>query len=44
VLVLTGYGVEARKAFKRCTFQPEHTAEDLLEAVQWILTYAGSQS
>ena len=37
VLVLTGYGVRAREAFKEYAFQPEHVAQDLLAAVQWIL-------
>jgi D-glycero-D-manno-heptose 1,7-bisphosphate phosphatase len=43
VLVLTGYGVEAREAFREHAFQPEYIAENLLQAVQWILTQAGSK-
>jgi len=37
VLVLTGYGMEARKAFKHSDFQPDYIARDLLGAVRWIL-------
>jgi D-glycero-D-manno-heptose 1,7-bisphosphate phosphatase len=37
VLVLTGYGVEAREAFRHLDFQPHYVAADLREAVQWIL-------
>lgn len=41
VLVLTGYGTEAREAFKSSDFQPDHIASDLFEAVQWILSQQG---
>jgi D-glycero-D-manno-heptose 1,7-bisphosphate phosphatase len=42
VLVLTGYGrglVEHQK--ERLTTPPAHTAEDVLEAVRWILAREG---
>ena len=42
VLVLTGYGAEAREAFKHSDFQPDHIARDLLEAVRWILAQQGT--
>ena len=42
VLVLTGYGIEAREHFKNSHCQPDFTAQNLLEAVKWILTQCGS--
>lgn len=45
VMVLTGYGrghVEHRRA--RWKVEPEHIAEDLLEAVEWILHREGGRS
>jgi D-glycero-D-manno-heptose 1,7-bisphosphate phosphatase len=44
VLVLTGYGAEARQAFREADFQPHYIARDLLDAVQWILSRAGGQA
>jgi hypothetical protein len=43
VLVLTGYGTEAREAFKSLDFQPDHIGLDLLDAVRWILAQAGAE-
>ncbi len=43
VLVLTGYGVQAREAFKDYHFQPDHIVPGLLEAVLWILAQEGCQ-
>ena len=37
VLVLTGYGAEAREAYESSDTQPDHVSEDLLDAVKWIL-------
>jgi D-glycero-D-manno-heptose 1,7-bisphosphate phosphatase len=39
VLVLTGYGEQAREAFS--DFQPDHIATDLPDAVTWILVEEG---
>lgn len=37
VLVLTGYGIGAKEHFKSSNYQPDFIAQNLLEAVQWIL-------
>jgi D-glycero-D-manno-heptose 1,7-bisphosphate phosphatase len=37
VLVLTGYGEQARGMSKNCNFQPHHISADLYDAVKWIL-------
>lgn len=45
VLVLTGYGRGEREHHaSRWTVEPDHVAEDLLEAVDWILAREGSCS
>jgi D-glycero-D-manno-heptose 1,7-bisphosphate phosphatase len=39
VLVLTGYGKQARESLNKCNFQPGHyIATDLRDAIKWILT------
>ena len=40
VLVLTGYGEEAREAFRGLDFEPDHIGPNLLDAVRWILAQA----
>jgi histidinol-phosphate phosphatase family protein len=42
VLVLTGYGAEAQESFEHSDFQPDFTAQDLLQAVRWILAQGGT--
>ena len=37
ILVLTGYGEQAREEFISSNFQPNHTSTDLYDAVKWIL-------
>ncbi len=37
VLVLTGYGEKSRKHFKTAALQPAYTAQNLLDAVNWII-------
>lgn len=41
VLVLTGYGMGAREHFKSSNYQPDFTAQNLLEAARWILAQRG---
>jgi len=41
VLVLTGYGREAREHFQYCNFKPDEIEHDLLSAVKWIFTLWG---
>ena len=38
VLVLTGYGEKSRKHFEKAAAQPAYTAQNLLDAVNWIIT------
>lgn len=37
ILVRTGYGLESEKELTGGEFQPDHIADDLLEASRWIL-------
>lgn len=37
ILVRTGYGLESEKELAAGNFQPDHIADDLLEASRWIL-------
>jgi D-glycero-D-manno-heptose 1,7-bisphosphate phosphatase len=37
ILVRTGYGLESEKELAGGEFQPDHIADDLLEAARWIL-------
>lgn len=37
ILVRTGYGLESEKGLAGGEFQPDHIADDLLEASRWIL-------
>ncbi len=38
ILILTGYGKgDLKYVFPRLSFKPDHVAEDLLHAVQWIV-------
>jgi D-glycero-D-manno-heptose 1,7-bisphosphate phosphatase len=37
VLVLTGYGLESRAKLAALGIDPAHVAQDLLDAVNWIL-------
>ena len=38
VLVLTGYGEQARETLNKCNFRPGYVATDLCDAVKWMLT------
>jgi D-glycero-D-manno-heptose 1,7-bisphosphate phosphatase len=41
ILVRTGYGLESEKELAGGDFQPDHVADDLLEASRWILQSLG---
>jgi len=46
VLVLTGYGEQARESFNKATldmtsFQPDHVSKDLRGVVEWVLEQSG---
>src|SRR5918999_1621312 len=41
VLVLTGYGEQARETSKNPSFQPDYISTDLYDAVKWILAEEG---
>jgi D-glycero-D-manno-heptose 1,7-bisphosphate phosphatase len=41
VLVLTGYGEQARETSKNPNFQPDYISTDLYDAVKWILAEEG---
>jgi histidinol-phosphate phosphatase family protein len=44
VLVLTGYGEQAREVFNNSIFQPDHISSNLYDAVKWILAREGVRS
>lgn len=41
VLVLTGYGEQARETSNNTSFQPDYISTDLYDAVKWILAEEG---
>jgi D-glycero-D-manno-heptose 1,7-bisphosphate phosphatase len=43
VLVLTGYGEQARETLNKCNFRPGYVAINLCDAVKWILTEADAK-
>jgi D-glycero-D-manno-heptose 1,7-bisphosphate phosphatase len=43
ILVRTGYGSETEKQVHNYPFQPDYVADNLLEAVKWILKQDMSQ-
>jgi D-glycero-D-manno-heptose 1,7-bisphosphate phosphatase len=44
VLVLTGYGEQAREAFNNLIFQPDYISSNLYAAAKWILAEEGAKS
>jgi D-glycero-D-manno-heptose 1,7-bisphosphate phosphatase len=44
VLVLTGYGEQAREAFNNSIFQPDYISSNLYDAAKWILAEEGAKS
>jgi D-glycero-D-manno-heptose 1,7-bisphosphate phosphatase len=44
VLVLTGYGEQAREAFNNYIFQPDYISSNLYAAAKWILAEEGAKS
>ena len=44
ILVLTGYGKKSLEKIKNSTFRPAYTAQNLLDAVNWIMKKESSSS